>query len=61
MPARDQVAAPAAAARAPRQQGELAGAVGEDHRKTGQFRAGQQVGAWTTYDRDGAAVKVTHF
>jgi uncharacterized protein YdhG (YjbR/CyaY superfamily) len=29
--------------------------------RTGSFDRGRQVGEWTTYDRDSAPVKVTHF
>lgn len=29
--------------------------------RTGTFENGEQVGEWTTYDREGNVVKVTHF
>ncbi|HVN26253.1 MAG TPA: hypothetical protein VMT99_01185 [Candidatus Paceibacterota bacterium] len=29
--------------------------------RSGHFKKGKQVGAWTTYDKKGKVVKVTHF
>lgn len=29
--------------------------------RSGYFKNGKQVGKWTTYDKDGKVVKVTHF
>ncbi len=45
----------------PRSNGRLRGTISQNRMRSGYFKAGKQVGKWTTYDKKGKVFKITDF